>query len=130
MANRITARNTMTKRYHTLLVRDDATCPWGIAFGDYSRRVVADERNDLQDNEEYSFDDMRIIATTDDQASIDAEVARLNGRDILVIARGLAYDGTTRDWTQKVEFVGRNRQEALDWIKFNRDWFKDLHIVE
>jgi hypothetical protein len=48
----------------------------------------------------------------------------------LVIARGLAYDGTTRDWTQKVEFVGRNRQEALDWIKFNRDWFKDLHIVE
>lgn len=45
-------------------------------------------------------------------------------------AEGFAYDPATQDWTQRVEFVGRNRQEALNWIKFQRDWMKNLRIVE
>lgn len=34
----------MARAYHLLLSRDDATQPFGIAFGDYDRAVVVAER--------------------------------------------------------------------------------------
>lgn len=63
------------KRYYTLLVRYEAGDAWKAAFGDYDRETVVDERDD-------SYADAaatKIIATAPDQASIDAEVAQLNG---------------------------------------------------
>lgn len=47
-----------------------------------------------------------------------------------VIAEGLAYDPTTRDWTDRVQYAARDRMEAIRWINFNRNWLKSLHIVE
>ena len=45
-------------------------------------------------------------------------------------ASGLAYDPATRDWTKRVTYTARDRQEAIRWINFNRDWMKDLRIEE
>jgi hypothetical protein len=45
-------------------------------------------------------------------------------------AEGYAFDATTRAWTQRVEFTARNRMEAIRWMRFNRDWFDRLRIVE
>jgi hypothetical protein len=47
-----------------------------------------------------------------------------------VKAEGFAYDPATRDWTQRVEYVARDRMEAIRWINFNRDWMKSLRILD
>lgn len=47
-----------------------------------------------------------------------------------VVAEGLAYDPKTRDWTKRVEYVAQDRQEAIRWINFNRNWMKELRIVD
>jgi hypothetical protein len=44
-------------------------------------------------------------------------------------AEGYAYDPKTRDWTLRVEYVARDRMEAIRWMNSNRDWFKNLRIV-
>jgi hypothetical protein len=66
------------KRYHSLLERQ-ANGRWAIAFGDYDRECVVQEREDMIDS---AMDDdateYKIITTADDQASIDAKVATLN----------------------------------------------------
>lgn len=46
------------------------------------------------------------------------------------IAEGYAYDAATRDWTARVEYIARDRMEAIRWIAFNRDWMKNLRIVD
>lgn len=48
----------------------------------------------------------------------------------MIKASGLAYDPMTRDWTQLVIVEFRNRMEAIRWINFQRDWMKDLKIIE
>jgi len=69
----------MPRKYHTLVVRDGKASPWGIHFGDYDRETVEQEREDGRDY--YKAGDMRIITTSDArQATIDAAVAKLNGR--------------------------------------------------
>lgn len=45
-----------------------------------------------------------------------------------VIATGLAYSQETRDWTEKATYEARDRMEAIRWVRFNRDWMKDLRI--
>lgn len=52
------------------------------------------------------------------------------GTDMTIIAEGFAYDAATRDWTKRVEYVARDRMEAIRWMNFNRDWMKGLKIVE
>ncbi len=47
-----------------------------------------------------------------------------------VIATGKTFDPATRAWTLPVEYIARDRIDALRWINFNRDWMKDLRIVE
>ncbi len=47
-----------------------------------------------------------------------------------VKAQGKAYDPTTRDWTQVVIYEARDRMEAIRWMNFNREWMKDLRIIE
>lgn len=45
------------------------------------------------------------------------------------IASGKAYNPNTNDWTTPVVWTeARNRMEALNWVRMNRDWFKDLRI--
>jgi hypothetical protein len=40
----------MTRKYHTLLVRDNAAEPWGAHFGDYGRECVEGERENILDD--------------------------------------------------------------------------------
>lgn len=64
------------RTYHTLLIKEAKGDNWSIAFGDYKKSVVMDERED-------SYSDCyktRIISTADNQQAIDAEVARLNAK--------------------------------------------------
>jgi len=61
--------------YHTLLTRDGRR--WSIQFGDYDWHVVNSERADYR--RQYMAQDLKIITTADDQAAIDAAVAKLNG---------------------------------------------------
>ena len=45
-----------------------------------------------------------------------------------IIATGKAYSQDTRDWTEVVTYEARDRMEAIRWVRFNRDWMKDLRI--
>jgi hypothetical protein len=70
----------MSKRnrtYYTLLSREPHSKRWCIEFGDYSRSVVRQERDDMKDGD-YCDHAFKIIETGETQAEIDAEVARLN----------------------------------------------------
>jgi hypothetical protein len=71
----------MTSKYFTLLERRPGET-WCIAFGDYTYSVVSQERDDLVENAPFDHDfewpEYKIIRTADDQASIDAEVTKLN----------------------------------------------------
>jgi len=58
-------------KYYSLLVKRDGK--WSIQFGDYDKEVVKDEEYDSYDTEV-----TKIIATSADQASIDAKVKSLN----------------------------------------------------
>ncbi|WP_316172955.1 hypothetical protein [Bradyrhizobium sp. SZCCHNRI2049] len=71
----------MGRRYYTLLVREKASEPWGIHFGDYDRECVEAEREDITAYPAvsgYHKRDTRIIRTGDTQAEIDAGVRALN----------------------------------------------------
>jgi len=69
----------MGHRYHTLISRQDGQ--WAIEFGDYSRRTVQDELEDMVGGYmDIKRSNLRIITTSDDQASIEAAVAELNRR--------------------------------------------------
>jgi len=48
----------------------------------------------------------------------------------MVRAEGYAYDPKTKDWTERVEYVARDRMEAIRWMNFNKDWMKGLRILE
>lgn len=48
----------------------------------------------------------------------------------MVKVTGLAFDPATRTWTQPVVYEARDRMEAIRWMNFNRDWFKDLKITD
>jgi hypothetical protein len=68
----------MSRTYFTLITRDHATSPWGVAFGDWDRDNVASELDDHRDHGARARD-LKIIATDGRQASIDAKVNLLNG---------------------------------------------------
>lgn len=69
--------NDMTKRYHTLVVRDNGK--WLPQFGDYELEAVRDERDSWLYADGYKRADVRIITTGDGQADINAAIAALNG---------------------------------------------------
>lgn len=48
----------------------------------------------------------------------------------MIKAVGLAYDPKTHDWTERVEYIARDRLEAVNWLHFNRNWMKNLRIIE
>lgn len=69
----------MARKYHTLCIREDGI--WAPQFGDYSREVVEQERDDHRDSANgYKAKDMRIITSGDTQAAINAAVAKLNAK--------------------------------------------------
>lgn len=75
-------RKVEAMSYYTLLIRDDKTSPWRIEFGDYSKSVVQDERDDIHYNNGDKLTDMMIIETDNSgQRVIDAAVAKLNKKD-------------------------------------------------
>lgn len=67
----------MSKRYHTLLVREDVVRRWQFHFGDYDRNVVVQERDDITEHD-YLKKNTKIITTGDDQKDIDAAINKLN----------------------------------------------------
>lgn len=61
---------------------------------------------------------------------VDDHGCKFKGTDTMIKAVGYAYDATTHDWTQRVEYVAKDRMDAIRWMNFNRDWFKNLHIED
>lgn len=45
-------------------------------------------------------------------------------------AKGKAYDPKTNAWTAPVEYEAKDHMDAVRWCRFNKDWFKDLIIIE
>lgn len=80
------ARPAMNSKYYTLLIREPDS-NWTIHFGDYSRRVVVQERIDIADEGWPRGTLFKIIMTLDRQADIDAKVDELNG---VITTRGRA----------------------------------------
>lgn len=71
-------KNTSSKTYYTLLILREGK--WMPEFGDYALKTVDEERDCLSDD--CKMKDMKIIATLDDQFSIDAKVAELNAEAV------------------------------------------------
>lgn len=67
----------MSRKYYTLLVKYETKSPWGIAFGDFNKDVVQQEREDS-----YSEFKTKLIKTSANQASVDAEVRALNAKGL------------------------------------------------
>ena len=65
------------RKYYTLITRDDIQAPWCIAFGDYDRACVDEERED-HFNHGWTIRNTRIITTSDKQADIDNAVLCIN----------------------------------------------------
>ena len=62
--------------------------------------------------------------------SFARNTARTATMTTTVTAEGYAYDPATRDWTKRVEYVARNRMEAIRWVNFNAHWMKRLRVIE
>lgn len=70
--------------YYLLLARASATAPWCLEFGDYSRKVVEQERRDYRDSTRARLSDTKLLSLpTDTQAAIDAALAEENARAVL-----------------------------------------------
>jgi hypothetical protein len=74
---------TINRTYYTLATRTDGK--WSPQFGDYSRKVVAQEADDTYWNRNggaFRSKDMKIIATIDRQFDINAAISHLNGEPV------------------------------------------------
>jgi len=70
----------MARRYFTLLAKEPNE-NWAPQFGDYDRETVEAERDEYKESIGSTWPKgtkFSIISTADDQASIDACVAKLN----------------------------------------------------
>lgn len=61
--------------YHLLLVKENGV--WCVAFGDYSKACVKDER-DAERDSGIKAKDLKIVACRDSQVAIDSLVRSLN----------------------------------------------------
>ncbi len=68
----------MARPYYNLLERTDGV--WYPQFGDYSRKVVSDERRDILDGHDAPLakDLMIVKLPNDQQAALDAKLMELN----------------------------------------------------
>jgi hypothetical protein len=70
----------MSRTYYTLLEKHHGDNTWRIAFGDYDREVVAQERDDIRDGGSFEGQRLKIIWSLDSQEAIDRRVAEINAR--------------------------------------------------
>lgn len=64
--------------YYTLLIREDKGGPWMIAFGDYDKETVIEERDDYREHF-HQKQNMKIVTTrTARQSEIDTVLRKLN----------------------------------------------------
>lgn len=59
---------------------------------------------------------------------MDDFTARFYGYSHKVTAK--AFNSVTRQCDIVETFYARNRQEAINWKSFNKDWMKDFQITE
>jgi len=64
--------------YYTLIGKDVDTKKWIILFGDYSRKVVTDEKIESY-ADDYTVSGLAIIETGEAQEDINAELNKVNG---------------------------------------------------
>lgn len=62
--------------YYSVITKQFKGDQWSIEFGDYDKECAIEEMEYLKDSGQYH--QIKIIRTGDNQASIDAEVRRLN----------------------------------------------------
>lgn len=65
----------MARKYFILAERCGGQ--WSVEAGDYARATIEDEYQDRRDHDVRARD-LKIVSTTEDQAAIDAAVAKLN----------------------------------------------------
>lgn len=74
----------MAKKYYTLAQFNVEAKTWQPQFGDYDRKVVEDEREDILCGYNCGVmvrkKDVKIITTDETQAAIDAAIAKLNAK--------------------------------------------------
>lgn len=77
--------NKNMKKYYTLLEFDQDLKKWIIVFGDYDLEIVQEEQADIRrglevENSRYgqNISYFQIIATSDQQQDIEAEVLEIN----------------------------------------------------
>jgi hypothetical protein len=46
----------------------------------------------------------------------------------MFVCTGKAYSPASQDWTVEASYIARDRMEAIRWVRFQRDWMKDLRI--
>ena len=64
--------------YYTLLIRENKTEAWEIAFGDFDKETVQGELEDYRDHD-YQKQNLKIVQTrTARQSEIDTIVRKLN----------------------------------------------------
>jgi hypothetical protein len=78
MVGHATTPDNAPRDYYTLLTRAKGTRQWQIHFGDYQKSVVEDERRDFKDGFSGLTYETKMIKSKDDQASINAAIARFN----------------------------------------------------
>ena len=72
--------------YYIIAERNDATSPFGIAWGDYDKDVVIQERDDMLDSLQYSARNLKILTcASDSQADGDAAIAKLNAKRAIAV---------------------------------------------
>lgn len=83
------------RRYYSLLLREPTDTGWSLQFGDYDRKVVAQEGDDMKQSGSWvKGSKLKIIDTPDGQAEINAAVAELNAQ---IAFRQIKADGVLED---------------------------------
>jgi hypothetical protein len=115
----------MAKQYFTLVIFENGS--WAPQFGDYVRSVVQDERDDYREHD-VLLKHMKIIKTTDDQASIDSAVAQLNNVPhpghfgaCLVVFNYIDLHEKCLAHTPPVVFPAKTTETGVDLFYFTED---------
>lgn len=65
----------MSRKYHIMMIRDNANAPWAVEFGDYRKSVVLEESESYKHPCSVGAKNVKIVTLdSDDQATIDETV--------------------------------------------------------
>lgn len=109
--------NAPSNEYFTL-VGQPAGGKFEIIFGDFDRDTVKDELQSMKADADKYYKVLKVLKTKDDQASIDAAVAKLNG----AVNEAEGDDGSNAKYllirvssTKKQDVLARHA--TIDWLK-------------